>query len=156
MKYTVRKGDSLIKIAKAFGLNSLDEIIKANKIANPNLIHVGQVLDLPDPEFYDSLDEAGVTAKRSDYSRTSAYQLPSSTQVIDMSGVHYANPDKEAYTRANEQQVMYGYADKVRAYGQALYEHKMSLNDIPEQYRQQAYNYSIRNAGKTTAPYVAK
>lgn len=156
MKYTVRKGDSLIKIARAFGLNSLDEIIKANKISNPNLIKVGQVLELPEPEFYDNIDAAGVTAKKQDYSRTPAYQLPSSTQVVDMSGVHYANPDKEAYTRANEQQIMYGYGDKARAYAQAVNDGKLTINQVPEQYRQQAYNQSIRNTTDTAAPYAGK
>lgn len=47
MKYTVKKGDSLYKIAKDHGC-SIAQIIALNKIANANLIKVGEVLTLPD------------------------------------------------------------------------------------------------------------
>ncbi len=41
--YTVQPGDTLYRIAARFGVTT-QEIIAANRIGNPNLIHVGQVL----------------------------------------------------------------------------------------------------------------
>lgn len=47
MSYTVQKGDSLSKIAKAHNI-SLSAIIKANpQIENPDLIHPNQKIHLP-------------------------------------------------------------------------------------------------------------
>lgn len=47
--YTVERGDSLSKIAKQFYGNGNDymRIAQANNIANPDLIHPGQVLVIP-------------------------------------------------------------------------------------------------------------
>jgi nucleoid-associated protein YgaU len=47
--YTVNSGDNLSKIAKRFYGNAskYPEIAKANNIANPDLIKVGQQLNLP-------------------------------------------------------------------------------------------------------------
>lgn len=39
--YTVVKGDTLSKIAKKYG-TTVNQIVKWNNIANPNLIYVGQ------------------------------------------------------------------------------------------------------------------
>lgn len=41
--YTVQKGDTLINIAKKFGVN-YKELVEKNDITNPNLIYVGEVL----------------------------------------------------------------------------------------------------------------
>jgi LasA protease len=51
-QYQVITGDSLGKIANLYGV-PLDELIKANKITNPDRIEVGQVLTIPvlTPEF---------------------------------------------------------------------------------------------------------
>lgn len=46
MTYTVKKGDSLSKIAKAHG-TTVNAIAKLNGITNVNRINVGQVLTLP-------------------------------------------------------------------------------------------------------------
>lgn len=43
--YTVQKGDTLNKIAKKFS-TTVDQIVADNKIANPSLIRVGQVLTI--------------------------------------------------------------------------------------------------------------
>ena len=47
--YTVKSGDNLSKIAKHFygNANKYTEIAKANNISNPDLIKVGQQLNLP-------------------------------------------------------------------------------------------------------------
>lgn len=44
--YTVRPGDTLSRIARQFNTN-VPELVALNNIANPNVIHVGQVLTLP-------------------------------------------------------------------------------------------------------------
>lgn len=44
--YTVKKGDTLGKIAKKYGV-SVAQIVNANNIKNPNLIYVGQILTIP-------------------------------------------------------------------------------------------------------------
>lgn len=44
--YIVRKGDSLSKIAKAHGV-SLQELVKKNNLNNPELIRIGQKIDIP-------------------------------------------------------------------------------------------------------------
>ncbi len=44
--YVVQPGDSLSKIARQFG-TTVDALVQANNIANPNLIYVGQVLIIP-------------------------------------------------------------------------------------------------------------
>ena len=41
--YIVQKGDTLINIAKKFGVN-YKELVEKNDITNPNLIYVGEVL----------------------------------------------------------------------------------------------------------------
>ncbi|HXS76992.1 MAG TPA: LysM peptidoglycan-binding domain-containing protein [Terracidiphilus sp.] len=47
--YTIRSGDNLSKIAKHFygNANKYPEIAKANNISNPDLIKVGQQINLP-------------------------------------------------------------------------------------------------------------
>ncbi len=44
--YTVKRGDTLGKIARENGV-SLSDLAGANDISNPNLIHVGQILVIP-------------------------------------------------------------------------------------------------------------
>lgn len=47
--YTVQPGDTLYGIAAKTGA-SVDEIVRINKIMNPNLIHVGEIFKLKDDE----------------------------------------------------------------------------------------------------------
>ncbi len=46
MAYRIQSGDTLSAIAARFG-TTVDAIVRANHIANPNLIHVGEELDIP-------------------------------------------------------------------------------------------------------------
>ena len=46
MIYYTRKGDTLWKIAKRFG-STMDDIIRVNKIENPDVILPGQQLFIP-------------------------------------------------------------------------------------------------------------
>lgn len=46
MNYTVRSGDTVGKIASAFGV-TVAAIVAANRLANANVIRVGQVLTIP-------------------------------------------------------------------------------------------------------------
>jgi membrane-bound lytic murein transglycosylase D len=48
-KYLVRKGDTLISIAKKFGIN-LKHLRKINGLRNTSLIRVGQIIRLPPPQ----------------------------------------------------------------------------------------------------------
>lgn len=45
IRYKVKKGDTLSKIAKKYG-TTVDKIAKTNKLKNPNLIYRGQVLKI--------------------------------------------------------------------------------------------------------------
>lgn len=126
--YKIKKGDNLIKIARQFGLNSLDEILALNPhIKNPNLIYVGQILNLPKDKMTQNgkLDKSVVSAKMPNYDRVAYAELPTSVKA------------------------------KVDAYAQAIRDHKMKYTDVPVLYRQQAYNQSIRQATGEAAPLVA-
>jgi LysM repeat protein len=126
--YQIKKGDSLIKIARQFGLNSLDEILELNpQIKNPNLIHEGQLLNLPKDKMKHNgkVEAASVSDKMPNYDRVDYAKLPASVKT------------------------------KVDAYAQAIRDHKMKASDVPALYRQQAYNQSIRSATNEAAPMVA-
>ncbi|MCA9967832.1 MAG: LysM peptidoglycan-binding domain-containing protein, partial [Anaerolineales bacterium] len=45
--YIVQPGDTLTRIAQRFG-TTVDTLVRNNNIPNPNLIHVGQQLEVPD------------------------------------------------------------------------------------------------------------
>ena len=46
VRYTVKRGDTLSKIANRYGI-TVNEIVALNNIKNPNLIYVGQHLRIP-------------------------------------------------------------------------------------------------------------
>ncbi|MCB0000408.1 MAG: LysM peptidoglycan-binding domain-containing protein, partial [Anaerolineales bacterium] len=45
--YIVQPGDTLTRIAQRFG-TTVNTLVQTNRIPNPNLIHVGQQLEVPD------------------------------------------------------------------------------------------------------------
>ncbi|MBS3970104.1 MAG: L,D-transpeptidase family protein [Clostridia bacterium] len=45
-RYIVQRGDTLWRLSQRFGV-SLDALIKANNLSNPNVLHVGQELIIP-------------------------------------------------------------------------------------------------------------
>jgi len=49
MKHIIKKGESLMVIAKEYN-TSLAELIKINNLKNPNVIQVGQILEIPNLE----------------------------------------------------------------------------------------------------------
>lgn len=126
--YTIQKGDNLIKIARQFGLNSLDEILALNpQIKNPNLIREGQILNLPKDKMKQNgrIEATAVSAKMPNYDRVDYANLPASVKT------------------------------KVDGYAQAIRDRKMKVSDVPALYRQQSYNQSIRSATNEAAPIVA-
>jgi LysM repeat protein len=44
--YTIQEGDTLMAIAQAYGV-SIEDLIAANNLTNPNVLHVGQTLVIP-------------------------------------------------------------------------------------------------------------
>lgn len=129
LQYTIKKGDNLIKIARKFGLNSLDEILELNpEITNPNLTRINQVIKLPESvEARSSLPAATVVAEAPKWNDKTAWtDLPKSVQ------------------------------QRVLAYRQAVAAGNMNFNDIPRKYQQHVYNQSIRHTTNTAAPYVGK
>lgn len=126
--YQIKKGDNLIKIARQFGLNSLDEILSLNpQIKNPNMIYEGQVLNLPKDKMKQNgkLDAASVSDKMPNYDQVAYAELPESVRA------------------------------KVDAYASAINDHKIKYTDVPTLYRQQAYNQSIRQDTNNAAPMIA-
>lgn len=47
MQYTVKRGDTLSKIAQSYG-TTVSKLAKLNDIKNPDMIQVGQVLVIPE------------------------------------------------------------------------------------------------------------
>lgn len=50
MTYTVKKGDTLSTIAKRFG-STVEALVASNGIKNKNVIHVGQVIQIPTKDY---------------------------------------------------------------------------------------------------------
>jgi len=59
--YVVQSGDNLYRIALRYGL-SVDAILRINDLANPNLLHAGQVIFLPGVEPPEEGEEAAEQA----------------------------------------------------------------------------------------------
>lgn len=61
-KYTVKEGDTLYLIAQSYYDDGLKypELVKTNNLQNPDLIEVGQVLEIPKLETAQAQPEAGI------------------------------------------------------------------------------------------------
>lgn len=115
-QYTVQRSDTLGNIARRYGV-SLDQLVKANNIDNPDQLSVGQQLTIPPPETRDpgpsfkivpdselvnspsaaDFDLAGFIQKKngylSQYSETLDNRSFSGTEVIDRISKEYSvNP----------------------------------------------------------------
>lgn len=69
MKYTIQPNDSLSKIALKFygSANRYQEIVNANpQITNPDLIRVGDVIDIPNTTSIPSAPQNDATTYKSD------------------------------------------------------------------------------------------
>lgn len=68
--YTVKRGDTLSGIAKKYGV-SVQQLINANNIKNPNLIYVGQILTIPTESNIHDMNHILYTVRRGN----SLYQI---------------------------------------------------------------------------------
>ena len=85
--YTVRPGDTLWAIARRFG-TTVQDLVRANNIADPNLIYPGQVLTIPG---HDSM-EAVYTVRPGDTLWAIAQRFGTTVQdLVNLNGI--ADPD---------------------------------------------------------------
>jgi murein DD-endopeptidase MepM/ murein hydrolase activator NlpD len=66
IKYTVKQGDSLSKIANTYG-STVNDIAELNNISNVNLIRVGQTLEIPQTSTQTKSDKSTETQKISPF-----------------------------------------------------------------------------------------
>jgi LysM repeat protein len=57
MKYEVKSGDSLSKIARSFNMD-YKELARLNKIADPDKIRIGQVISIPTKDMKTQVENA--------------------------------------------------------------------------------------------------
>lgn len=79
--YTVRKGDTLIRIALDHGQNYRD-IVEWNKLSNPNDIKVDQVLRVQPPDSKSDSGSSGVTTSKIDMPPSSEPKPPPAPVVV--------------------------------------------------------------------------
>ncbi|GEM_PF-399898 len=101
--YEVAAGDNLSSIGAQFGV-SWQAIAQANHLSNPNLIHVGQALQIPGD---------GTAARPTPQTTTTQQTTPSTTTTGQATGVL---PSTEGLSQAQKYDLYAGY---VNAYGDA-------------------------------------
>lgn len=87
--YTVQKGDTLSKIAKRYD-TTVAELAAANGIANPNLIHIGDVLRIPgvnDPVYY-TVQKGDNLTKIAKQFHTTVQQLAAWNDIVDPNRIY--------------------------------------------------------------------
>lgn len=125
--YTIQAGDTLAVIAASLGV-TVDDLIAANGITNPNRIEVGQVLIVP-------TEVAGAVANATPVP-TTAPQSGSSFKILPDSEVVYS-PAVAEFNVVNYLKVKEGF---IRAYSQEIGgEYRLGVEIIDEV----AKNYSI-------------
>ena len=80
--YTVRAGDTIVEIARKHGISS-KQIIKANRLANPNLIKVNRQLIIPAQEFTKSFARS-IAFKNRKYSLNNNFIRPESKKQTSL------------------------------------------------------------------------
>lgn len=63
--YVVRRGDTLSKIARRYG-TTVNAIVRLNRIENPNLIYIGQILQIPSTSNNTTTSVMNYTIQRGD------------------------------------------------------------------------------------------
>ncbi len=125
MKYRIQKNDSLIKICRKFGLNSIDELLELNpQIDDPNKIIVGQYINLPD-----SVD--------SDYGGT----LQPAVFTEQKGSTDYFQMSPEEQARAS-------------AYYLAYKNHQITFDQVPEQYKSAIFKMRTTDHDKVAAALI--
>ncbi len=92
ISYTVRRGDTLWAIARRYG-TTVSEIVGINKIVNPNLIYVGEVLKIIPGQTEEGVAPVQtVTVKRGDTLWAIARQFNTTVSAIaDLNGIQNPN-----------------------------------------------------------------
>lgn len=86
--YTVERGDTLVRIARDHGV-TVSELARANNLANPNLIHPGQVLTIPGENG--KPDVTHVVVRGDTLNRIAAKYEASVTSIVSTNGI--SNPN---------------------------------------------------------------
>jgi lipoprotein-anchoring transpeptidase ErfK/SrfK len=84
LSYTIQEGDTLSRIAQAYGL-TVEELIAANDITNPDLLYVGWTLTIPDgsPGAATSPQEPGSLTPTEIPDQPAPIPAPASPEGID-------------------------------------------------------------------------
>ncbi len=84
LSYTIREGDTLSGVARAYGV-SVEDLIAANDITNPDLLYVGWTLVIPDgsPEAATSPQEPGSPTPTEIPDQPTPIPAPASPEGID-------------------------------------------------------------------------
>lgn len=93
--YTVKRGDTLSEIALKYG-TTVNTLVQLNGIRNPNLIYVGQKINIPTSNAEDNIvHDCGHTLYRITYGDTLsgiARKFGTTVQsIVDLNGIHNPN-----------------------------------------------------------------
>lgn len=89
--YTVKKGDTLTKIAKQFN-TTVNTLVKLNNISNPNIINVGQVLKVAGTATAENVNPKRYTVKKGDNLTKIAKQFNTTVDnLVKLNGIKNKN-----------------------------------------------------------------
>lgn len=131
VKHTVKSGDTLSELGQRYGVNYMD-IAKTNKIADPNKIYTGQVLEIPGAASASVPSSAGSTSLKGNSG--SGVQMKS--PYLGVSDQAYTDYMNSAYTRSDDLQSIYNQADSLLEQYQNTTngERQQKINSILEEY----------------------